>query len=129
MALTPDQDAEINRRLLSGDRVFRIAIDLQHSPTTVRRRMKKLKEELGRAVGSQPTKGPVAYIPLELGFLVEMVAEKAIDPSCQVVLPVSLEVAAQYVEIEKMFQELSPMMQKLAEDIKKSIDEKMVSGR
>ena len=123
MALTFEQEAEIRRRLGRGDKVFRIANDLAHSPRTVRERKKKLKEELGQTSKAESNEAPAAFVPVDLGLLLEMAAEKAIDLDYQVLLPVSLEVAAQYVEIQKFFDELKPLMDKAVEAVKQSLDE------
>lgn len=128
MALTYHQEKEVKERLMRGDPVFRIAIDLQHSPHTVRKRKKRLQEELARQGKPQPVEAPAAFIPVDLSLLIRMASENAIGLDYQVLLPVPLEIAERYVEIEKTFQGLSPLMHKLAEDIRKSIDDKMASS-
>lgn len=128
MALTFDQRRLIRERLLRGDPVFRIAYDLGHSPRTVRKMRRKLKEESAGGSSRPRTEALAPFIPVDLRVLVQMAAEEAIDLDYQVLLPVPLEVAAQYVEIEKMFRDLSPLMDGLVESIKKSVDDRMASG-
>jgi len=128
MALTCDQRRLIRERLLRGDPVFRIAYDLGHSPHTVRKMKRKLKEESAGGSSRPQTEALAPFIPVDLRLLVQMAAEEAIDLDYQVLLPVPLEVAAQYVEIEKMFRDLSPLMDGIVEGIKKSIDGQMASG-
>lgn len=127
MALTFDQEKEVKRRLMRGDSVFRVAIDLGHSPHTVRKRKRKFREELAGGGKPQPVEAPAAFIPVNLRLLLEMASENAIDLDYQALLPVPLEIAARYVEVQKSFAELKPLMDRMAEDIRKGVEEHMTS--
>jgi len=123
MALTFDQKAVVKERLSRGDSVFRIAYDLGHSPHTVRKIKKRLAAQLTTEGNPRQTEAPPTFIPVDLRLLVKMAAEEAIDLDYQVLLPVPLDVAARYVEIQEFFAKLKPLMHETAEAIRRTTGE------
>ncbi|MBA7599483.1 hypothetical protein ES703_06517 [subsurface metagenome] len=122
--LTPEEKEQIKKLLMKRTPVFRIAIDTVHSPNTIRKVRAELHQEI-----IQSQKGPqtddladFTIIPLEVGFLAELMVEKIIDPSNEVFVPVPREVAHEFFKIEEAFQKLEPLLNEMVEAIKEGIE-------
>ena len=125
--LTPEQKEEIKKLLIKGNPIFRVAIETFHSPKTVRKVRSEMHKELEQSDTQVQAVMPenFAIIPLEVGFLAELLMDKAINPDAQVFVPVSMEIAEQFFEIEKSFKELEPILKEVGEVIKKEIQTDM----
>jgi len=122
--LTPEEKDRVKRLLLKKTPVIRIAFNTGHSPTTVRKVRAEWRKELNQPPTSLTANHieDFSFIPLEVGFLSELMLEQAIDPSSQVLVPVSTEIAQEYFKIEKAFQGLEPLLEEMAKTISDAID-------
>ena len=117
--LTPEQKEEIKKLLIREMPLIKVATETLHSPQTVRKVRSEMREELKQSQTQVQANGPedFAIIPLEVGFLAELMVEKAIDPGSEVHVPVSREVAEEFYKIEGAFRKLEPVLDELAKTI------------
>lgn len=122
--LTPEEKEEIKKLLIKGLSNFRVAIETDHSRKTVKKVKCEMYEELehSQAQAQVAMLEDFTIIPLEAGFLAELLLDKAINPEAQVFVPVPTETAEEFFRIEKMFKELDPILKQAAEAIKEGID-------
>lgn len=122
--LTPEEKEEIKKLLMRGIPVFRIAIDLFHSPKTIRKVRSKMHDELSQSPKSPIVEKPKSFtiIPLEVGFLGELLVEGKLDPGLEVFVPVPMEIAHKYYEILKLSEELEPILEGISEAVREGIE-------